>query len=64
MEDLEVLIICSVCEKIKIEEMNSWMSKVDNSELYDKFREKYKDRLSHGYCPRCYEEAMEKLTKE
>jgi len=61
MADLGVLIICSVCEKIKIRETDSWISKVDNLKLYDRFREKYKNRLSHGYCPLCYEKAIKEL---
>jgi len=61
LEDIgdEMLSICSFteCARIKVDdELEKWISRDDNPELYDRYIEAYRDmKLSHGYCPRCYE---------
>lgn len=55
----ERLAICSFreCARIRVDdEEDTWISRGDNQELYDRYIEVYKNmQLSHGYCPLCYE---------
>ena len=64
MED-KVLGICSYCKSIRInDESNIWLSKDTNSNLYDKFIERYTGKLSHSYCPECSKRVMKQLDNE
>jgi len=56
----EILDICDVCKSIKIDD-GLWLDKEIDSRLYDKFIKKYESKLSHGYCPPCYEVALNQL---
>ena len=60
--DKELLTMCCVCKKIKIGDEDSlvWLSREDNPVLYDKFIDRFGEgKISHGYCPKDYEKAME-----
>ena len=46
---MSVKTICCVCHKTK--DLNGWI---------DQFISQYK-KLSHGYCPECYEETIKKI---
>ena len=58
----DLLTMCCVCKKIKIEEGDNlqWLSRADNSVLYDKLINKSEERISDGYCP----DDLEKVREE
>ncbi|MDO8517267.1 MAG: hypothetical protein Q7S33_04020 [Nanoarchaeota archaeon] len=69
----EVLAICSIpeCKAIKITpgDVNpNWMKESENPELYRKYFEHYENpqnhKLSHSYCPPCFDDIMKKMDEE
>ena len=42
--------VCCVCNRVKME--NSWVKRVKRLTM---------SKPSHGYCPECYREAMQKV---
>lgn len=61
-KNLEVLGICSVCKKIRIDnENNTWMSKENQPKLYERYIQKYEKKLTHSYCDPCYTKELSKI---
>ncbi len=59
MEEEKILGMCCVCKKIKIDdESDLWLGREDNPVLYDRFLDRFKERISHGYCPEDFKKAM------
>lgn len=53
----EVLAVCAKCKKIRInDDDNLWLDKAQNKSLYYQLIDRYKGRLSHGFCPTCLED--------
>ena len=51
-----------MCEKIRIDDKgNRWLKREDNPVLYNRFVDRFKERISHGYCPEDYEKAIEEV---
>ncbi len=58
----KILTMCCVCKKIKInDEFDLWLKREDNSVLYNRFINKFGERVSDGYCPEDLEKAMEEV---
>jgi len=60
IEDEDFLTVCSFreCARIRIDDgKDVWISREENQVLYDQYMKSYGDlmKLSHGYCPGCYE---------
>jgi len=61
-KESKLLGICSVCKSIRISNNPPvWMSRDVDPNLYDMYMKKYKDNLTHGYCPDDYEKAKKEL---
>ena len=67
LEDLgkeDVLGICSYveCKRIRIDDdEDTWISRGDNPELYDRYIKVYEGVNSHSYCPGCEKKVEEEL---
>ena len=62
MIEKELLVMCCVCKKIRIDDENDlWLSREDNPVLYDKLINRFDERISHTYCPEDYEIVMEEI---
>ncbi len=62
MIEKEILAICSICKKIRVDdEANLWLRRKDNPVLYDRLMDMFRGRLSHSYCPEDYQEIMKNL---
>ncbi len=64
----ELLTVCSICNAIKIPNSEAWLRKEVDSELYGEYNNLLQQKLiekkvSHGYCPLCYEKEREKLMR-
>lgn len=59
MENREILTICCECKKIAVDkEHGMWLAEDVSPRLYQKYMEAFpKDKISHGYCPECFEKA-------
>jgi hypothetical protein len=58
----KILGICCIpnCNKIRISnEFNLWLDREENPNLYDRLIQG--KELSHGYCPKHYEQAMKEI---
>lgn len=48
----EVLVICSVCKKIRINDRTDlWLKKEDDPRLYNELYNQFRSRISHSFCP-------------
>lgn len=64
LEKNNFLAMCCKCPTIRVSnEFNLWLSQNDNSRLYNLLVESYGKNISHGYCPKHYEEAMSEIEK-
>ena len=58
----KVLAMCCECGKIRIDnENNVWISQEENPQLYNKFYEKFKLRITHSYCPEDFKKAEKEI---
>lgn len=61
----ERLAICSFreCARIRVDdEEDTWISRGDNLELYDRYIKVYEGVNSHSYCPGCEKKVDEEIS--
>lgn len=70
-EKLDLLRICSVCKAVDISGNDCWLKEQENPELYREIvdRNSIRDekrllKVTHGYCPECFNKEMGKIENE
>ena len=57
----KLLRMCCVCKKINNGNKRGWVSKEENPVKYDIIIDAFENRITHGYCPKCYEKKLKMM---